>query len=70
MISAEPENMPEHVQFHESVVITDGEKVENWLKRIEDMMVNSLRAHLVRCNTDYTNNITEREAWMFHDYPS
>ena len=33
-------------------------------------MVNSLRAHLVRCNSDYNSNISDREPWMFNDYPS
>jgi hypothetical protein len=43
MVSAEPENMPEVVLFSESVIIAPEDKVENWLKRIEVTMVNSLR---------------------------
>ena len=34
MISAEPENMPEIVQFTSSVIISAEDKVENWLMRI------------------------------------
>jgi len=43
MISAEPENMPEEVQFAVPVEIGPGDKVENWLKAIEETMVSSLR---------------------------
>lgn len=43
MVSAEPENMPEHVPFDVNVVIAPDDKVENWLKRIENTMVTSLR---------------------------
>jgi len=34
MVSAEPENMPEIVNFSESVVIEAEDKVENWLMKI------------------------------------
>lgn len=40
MSSAEPETMPENVRFSASV-FSEG-PVENWLMRIQDMMVKSL----------------------------
>jgi hypothetical protein len=43
MISAEPENMPEEVAFDVPVEIGPNDKVEHWLKRIEETMVTSLR---------------------------
>ena len=43
MVSAEPENMPEVVVFSTNVIIAPEDKVENWLKRIEEAMVDSLR---------------------------
>ena len=32
-------------------------------------MVNSLKSHLVRFNSDYNSNIPDREPWTFNDYP-
>ena len=42
MISAEPETMPEMVEFSSPVVITPGDKVENWLYNIQVMMQTTL----------------------------
>lgn len=71
MVSAEPENMPELVLFDNSVVIEPEDKVENWLKKIEDTMVTSLRAlAVVAYNAFPVGNIEGRKEWMFSDYPS
>lgn len=42
MISAEPETMPETVHFTSSVEIAPGDKVENWLFNIQEMMQRTL----------------------------
>ena len=42
MISAEPETMPETVPFSSSVKILPEDKVENWLTKIQEMMITTL----------------------------
>jgi dynein heavy chain len=71
MVSAEPENMPEEVAFNENVIISEGDKVENWLKRIEETMITSLRCLSLKCYHEYPHGKIEcRKDWMFADYPS
>lgn len=71
MVSAEPENMPELVMFDKSVVIEPEDKVENWLKKIEDTMISSLRVLAIKCFKEYPeHDVMGREKWMFSDYPS
>jgi hypothetical protein len=71
MQSAEPENQPEIVQFSQSVHILPDDKVENWLGKIEAMMVNSLRDLTKLCIEEYPpEKSLERDGWLFGDYPS
>jgi hypothetical protein len=47
------------------------DKVENWLGKIEGMMVNSLRDLTKLCNEEYPpNKSLDRGAWLFGDHPS
>lgn len=73
MISAEPENMPETVQFSDSVNILPEDKVENWLGKIEKMMVISLRDISRQCLEDYLLmplKPVDRDTWLFGPYPA
>jgi hypothetical protein len=45
--------MPEYVAFSDSVHILPEDKVENWLGKIEKMMINSLRDLTKLCLEDY-----------------
>jgi len=71
MYSAEPENMPEYVNFNQSVVIEPEDKVENWLKRIEETMITSLRAITIQSYNEYpVGAIEPRSDWIFGPYPA
>jgi dynein heavy chain len=49
MQSAEPEVMPEIVDFSQSVIILPEDKVENWLMKIQEMMCRSLYDKSKKC---------------------
>ena len=71
MISAEPENMPEVVLFSESVHIMAEDKVENWLMRIQEQMVNSLRDISVKSYYEFpVGEVKTRKDWIFGNYPA
>jgi hypothetical protein len=70
MISAEPENMPELVRFDKSVNILPDDKVENWLGRIEETMVSSLKVIANQTYAAYPMEIKKRRDWMFDDFPA
>ena len=71
MVSAEPENMPELVKFSESVIITPDDKVENWLMRIQNMMVDSLRDLSVKSYIEFpVGQVQTRKSWIFDNYPA
>lgn len=53
------------------MVIEPEDKVENWLKKIEDTMINSLRVLAVKSYQEYPlDSILKREEWIFADYPA
>jgi dynein heavy chain len=64
MTSAEPETMPETVRFSASVM-AEG-PVENWLMRIQEMMVKSLYDSAKQALLEYPNDDPlNREKWLF-----
>lgn len=70
MISAEPETMPEHVPFSQSVMILPEDKVETWLMKIQVMMIKSLYDLTKKCLADYPVPGIIRKPWIFGEYPS
>ena len=70
MISAEPEQQPEKVNFSESVFILPEDKVENWLTKIETMMVKSLYDQTKLACLEYPEDALERKEWLFSNYPA
>jgi len=64
MISAEPEIMPEKVNFSESVMAEGA--VEHWLSNIQDMMIKSLYDLCKESKAAYPTNGLDRNDWFFN----
>jgi len=62
--------MPERVPFAQKVEIGPGDKVENWLKSIEETMISSLRDLALQSYAAFPSEVAKRYEWIFGPYPA